>query len=91
MVDIQFFTGHTVLMYQSPLNSQVSSAQLLNSRPDGWEGQYGTEEWVGGTLSSESVLSQDSWRLLEGKKRNINLMGKGKDVEGTRLLITSSH
>lgn len=77
-----FFSGHTVLRYQSPVNYQVSGAQLLNSRPNSWEGQHGTGEWVGGTLSSESVLSQDSWGLSEGKKRNINPNGEGGGCEG---------
>lgn len=39
-----------MLMYHSPLNSQVSGAQLLNGRQNRWEGQHGTEERVGGTL-----------------------------------------
>lgn len=73
-------------MYQSSVNSQVSSAQLLNGGPNRWEGQRGTAEWVGGTLSSKSVLSQDSWGLSEGKKRNIYLNGEGGGYEGNQAL-----
>lgn len=64
-------------MYQSSVNSQVSSSQLLSDRPNRWEGQDGTEEWMGGTLSSKSIQSQDSWGLSEGKKKNINPNGEG--------------
>lgn len=75
-----------MLMYQSPVNSQVSGAQLLNGRPNRWEGQRGTAERVGVTLSSESVLSQDSWGLSEGKKKNINPNGEEGGCEGNQVL-----
>lgn len=73
-------------MYKSSVNSQVSSSQLLNDRPNRWDGQCCTEEWVGGTLFSKSIQSQDSWGLSEGKKKNINPNGEGEGCEGNKVL-----
>lgn len=70
-----FFSGH--IMYKSSINSQVSSYHLLNDRPNRWDGQCGTEEWMGGTLSSKYIQSRCSWGLSEGNKRNINPNGEG--------------
>lgn len=74
-----------MLTYKSLVNSQFSSSQLLNDRPNRWDGQCGTEEWMGSTLSFKSIRSQDSWGLSEGNKKNINPNGEGGGCEGNQV------